>query len=133
MDGGMIWPSVPVAQMPAYIESVPGELTAAFPGVIPLAFGHLGDGNVHFHVRPPAGSDANAWIAEHGKAVSEHVYRAAVAMGGSISAEHGIGRVKRESLAALGDPVRIGVVRAMKAALDPKGLLNPGVLLPEHG
>lgn len=124
--------SVPVARMPAYIERVPGELMTAYPGVIPLAFGHLGDGNVHFHVRPPLGSDANAWIAEHGAAVSDHVYRAAVAMGGSISAEHGIGRVKRESLAALGDPVRIGVVRAMKAALDPKGLFNPGVLLPDH-
>lgn len=124
--------SVPVARMPAYIETVPGELLAAFPGVVPLAFGHLGDGNVHFHVRPPVGSDANAWIAEHGAAVSDHVYRAAVAMGGSISAEHGIGRVKRESLAALGDPVRIGVVRAMKAALDPAGLFNPGVLLPDH-
>lgn len=122
--------SVPVDRMPDYIDAVPHQIAAAFPGATSLAFGHLGDGNVHFHFRPPVGTDANAWIAEHGKGASHIVYAAAVAMGGSISAEHGIGRIKRDVLAELGDPVRLSILNAAKSALDPAGLLNPGVLIP---
>ncbi|MEQ1689343.1 MAG: FAD-binding oxidoreductase, partial [Sphingopyxis sp.] len=105
-------------------------IAAAYPGATSLAFGHLGDGNVHFHFRPPNGTDANAWIAEHGKGASHIVYAAAVAMGGSISAEHGIGRIKRDVLTELGDPVRLSILNAAKSALDPSGLFNPGVLIP---
>ncbi|MFM6853626.1 MAG: FAD-binding oxidoreductase, partial [Sphingopyxis sp.] len=123
--------SVPVARMPDFIAAVPPAVQAAYPGAISLPFGHLGDGNVHYHIRPPAGQDAAQWIATHGDAASRLVYDAAVAMGGSISAEHGIGRVKRDVLAAIGDPVRIGILRALKAALDPAGLFNPGVLIPD--
>lgn len=122
--------SVPVDRMPDYIAAVPDEVAAAFPGATSLAFGHLGDGNVHFHIRPPAGSDAEGWIAAHGEKASRIAYAAAVALGGSISAEHGIGRVKRDILAELGDPARIAILRATKAAMDPTGLLNPGVLIP---
>jgi FAD/FMN-containing dehydrogenase len=122
--------SVPVTAMPGYIESVPGRIAAAFTGATSLAFGHLGDGNVHFHVRPPAGSDADQWIAAHGAAASRMVYDAAVAAGGSISAEHGIGRTKPALLESIGDPARLAVLRAMKRALDPTGLFNPGVLIP---
>jgi FAD/FMN-containing dehydrogenase len=122
--------SVPVAAMPAYIETAPGRIAAAFPGATSLAFGHLGDGNVHFHVRPPLGGDAEQWIATHGEAASRAVYDAAVAAGGSISAEHGIGRTKPMLLADIGDPARLAVLTAMKAAMDPAGLFNPGVLLP---
>mgnify|MGYP000962079603 CR=1 FL=1 len=123
--------SVPVAKMPDYIERVPDVLSAEFPGVTALAFGHLGDGNVHFHVRPPVASDARAWITVHGVGVSRAVYREVMARGGSISAEHGIGRTKRAMLAEFADPARIALLRAMKAAFDPAGLLNPGVLLPD--
>jgi FAD/FMN-containing dehydrogenase len=135
--------SVPVAAMPDYIETVPGKIAAAFPGATSLAFGHLGDGNVHYHVRPPAGVDAEgnvrspagvdaeAWIVAQGSAASRLVYEEALARGGSISAEHGIGRVKRDLLGEIGDPARMAVLRALKAAMDPAGMLNPGVLVPE--
>jgi FAD/FMN-containing dehydrogenase len=123
--------SVPVARMPDYIATVPAKVAAALPGATSLAFGHLGDGNVHYHIRPPQGSDAEAWIAEHGEKASRIAYAEAVAMGGSISAEHGIGRVKRRVLAELGDPARLAILRATKAAIDPAGLLNPGVLVPD--
>ncbi len=122
--------SVPVAAMPAYIETVPDRIAAAFPGATSLAFGHLGDGNVHFHVRPPVYSDAEQWIAAHGEPASRAVYDAAVAAGGSISAEHGIGRTKPALLGDIADPARLAVLRAMKAAMDPAGMFNPGVLLP---
>lgn len=123
--------SVPVDAMPAYIDDVPRRVAAAYPGATSLAFGHLGDGNVHFHIRPPAGCDAGAWIREHGEGASLIAYSAAVALGGSISAEHGIGRSKRELFGTIGDPVRRSLVRALKSALDPSGLLNPGVLVPD--
>lgn len=125
--------SVPVERMPEYIATVPEQVTAELPGTTCLAFGHLGDGNVHFHIRPPAGTNAEAWIAQHGERASRIAYSAAVDMGGSISAEHGIGRVKRDMLAELGDPARLAILRATKAALDPAGLLNPGVLVPAQG
>lgn len=121
--------SVPVDQMPDFIDAVPRQVAAAFPGATCLAFGHLGDGNVHFHYRPPLGKDAAQWIVQHGEAASHIVYQAAVDMGGSISAEHGIGRIKRRVLAELGDPVRLSILNATKSALDPAGLLNPGVLI----
>lgn len=123
--------SVPVAQMPDYINSVPVQIAEAFPGATSLAFGHLGDGNVHFHVRPPVTSDAAAWIADYGDAASHLVFEAAVKMGGSISAEHGIGRVKRQLLGEIGDPARNAVLRAMKHGIDPENMFNPGVLVPD--
>jgi FAD/FMN-containing dehydrogenase len=122
--------SVPVARMPHFIDAVAALVAERFPGASTLSFGHLGDGNVHCHVRPPGGSDAGRWIAEQGEAASRAVYALAVALGGSISAEHGIGRTKRTLFAELGDPARISVLRAMKRAMDPAGLLNPGVLIP---
>ena len=122
--------SVPVAAMPDFIDSAPVVVEAAFAGTSTLAFGHLGDGNIHFHVRPPAGGDAATWIAEHGEAASALVYAEAIKRGGSISAEHGIGRDKVALLARTDPPERIALLRALKAALDPSGILNPGVLIP---
>lgn len=122
--------SVPVTQMPAFIDAVDDVITAAFPGATTLCFGHLGDGNIHCHVRPPATSDAGAWIGAHGRSASRAVYDLVVRLGGSISAEHGIGRTKRALLGDIGDPARIAVLRGLKAALDPAGVLNPGVLIP---
>ncbi|HET6525943.1 FAD-binding oxidoreductase [Sphingopyxis sp.] len=121
--------SVPVDLMPAFIAENPHRLDRAFPGIGVLSFGHLGDGNVHHHVQPPAGVDGAAWLAEHGAAVSRLVYSHVVELGGSISAEHGIGQMKRDILAELDSPARLSALRGVKAGLDPAGILNPGKLI----
>jgi len=122
--------SVPVAGMPDFIVSAGRAVKQAFPGVTVGAFGHLGDGNVHFHVRAPAGADRAQWTADPGAAISRFVHDLVVAAGGSISAEHGIGQMKRAENARLADPARLHALTAIKAALDPKGLMNPGKLVP---
>jgi len=122
--------SVPVSAMPGFILSARREVEAAFAGARVLAFGHLGDGNVHFNVRAPARGDDRAWLAAEGAAVSRMVHDLTVAAGGSISAEHGIGQTKLAEYARLGDPVRIAAQRAIKRALDPRGIMNPGKLVP---
>jgi FAD/FMN-containing dehydrogenase len=122
--------AVPVGAMPAFVEQATPKVESAFPGTRVLAFGHLGDGNVHFNVRAPAGADSRAWLAESGSAVSAFVHDLVAAEGGSLSAEHGIGQMKRDEFARLGDPVKLAAMRAIKGALDPKGIMNPGKLLP---
>lgn len=121
--------SVPVEQMPAFVEAAVPQLEAEWPGTRAVCFGHLGDGNVHFHVIAPPGRERVEWEASDGKAISAQVHDMVTAWGGSISAEHGIGRLKRDELARLGDPAILAVMRAIKHALDPQGLLNPGKLL----
>ena len=122
--------SVPVDAMPDFMINVAAAVERDFPGVTASAFGHLGDGNVHFHVRAPAGVEADAWRAGEGGAASRIVYDAVVAAQGSISAEHGIGQMKRAELQRVSDPARLTALRAIKSALDPQGLMNPGKLLP---
>lgn len=122
--------SVPVAAMPRFIADNPARLAAAFPGARTASFGHLGDGNVHHHVQPPLGADGAAWVASHGEAVSDLVYRHVIELGGSLSAEHGIGQMKRALLGRLSDPARIAMLRGVKAGMDPLGLFNPGKLVP---
>lgn len=122
--------SVPVPRMADFVDAAVADVEARFAGTTGIAFGHLGDGNVHFHVLAPAGSERGAWEAEEGKAISAHVHDLVTKWGGSISAEHGIGQLKRDELARLGDPVQLAMMRAVKQALDPQGLLNPGKLLP---
>jgi len=92
-------------------------------------FGHLGDGNIHFHVIAPAGTEPGEWWSETGKAISRRVHDLVTQWGGSISAEHGIGQLKREEMARLADPAHLAVLRAVKNALDPLGILNPGKLI----
>ena len=121
--------SVPVDLMPRFIAENPGRLDAVFPGVRALSFGHLGDGNIHHHVQPPVDVDRAAWIAEHGAAASRLVYTHVIELGGSISAEHGIGQMKRDILAELDSPARLAALRAIKTGLDPAGLFNPGKLI----
>ena len=128
--------SVPVAKMPAFMIEAAAAAQSRFPGTTASSFGHLGDGNVHFHVRAPKGtSDGPAWIAAQGQAINGFVHDAVVAAGGSISAEHGIGQMKRAELGRLASPARIAALRAIKTAFDPRGLFNPGKLipLPEEG
>jgi FAD/FMN-containing dehydrogenase len=112
--------SVPVADMPRFMTAAAAEIERAFPGARASAFGHLGDGNVHFHVR------AN----EHDPAaVTAMVHDLVTAAGGSISAEHGIGQMKLAEFERLAPPGRIAALRAIKHALDPHGLMNPGKLV----
>jgi FAD/FMN-containing dehydrogenase len=122
--------SVPVAAMPEFIEAAIPSVEGQFPGVTGVAFGHLGDGNVHFHVLAPSGAVPGEWEVQTGKAVSQFVHDLVAQWGGSISAEHGIGQMKRDELGRLGDPVAISMMQTIKHALDPSGILNPGKLVP---
>jgi FAD/FMN-containing dehydrogenase len=123
--------SVPVAAMPDFVAHAVPAIEAEFPGTQALGFGHLGDGNIHFHVLAPAGAVRGQWEDGQGKAISTRVHDLVTAAQGSISAEHGIGQMKRDELARLGDPVALALLRQVKAALDPKGLMNPGKLLAQ--
>jgi FAD/FMN-containing dehydrogenase len=121
--------SVAVADMPRFIVEASAELERRFPGVIATGFGHLGDGNIHFHVR--AGSHtAPGWYETEGAEITRFVDDLVTAAGGSISAEHGIGQLKRAELARLASPGRIHALRSIKQALDPLGIMNPGKLVP---
>ena len=120
--------SVRVVDMPHFIEHASAEVERAFPGVIASAFGHLGDGNVHFHVR--AGSHAAPdWYDAEGARITRFVDDLVAAAGGSISAEHGIGQMKIGELERLGPPAKLHALRAIKHALDPLGIMNPGKLV----
>ncbi|MBU6268915.1 MAG: FAD-binding oxidoreductase [Sphingomonadales bacterium] len=123
--------SVPVERMADFIAEAVPAMEAEWPGTRAVAFGHLGDGNVHFHMLAPRGVDGKAWAEGDGKAISGRIYEMVTAWQGSISAEHGIGQVKREEFGRLGDPVALAMLRQVKAALDPRGLLNPGKLIPQ--
>src|SRR5947209_2817504 len=121
--------SVPVADMPRFIIATKAEVERAFPGVVASGFGHLGDGNIHFHVR--AGSNAAAdWYEREGTAITRMVDNLVTSAGGSISAEHGIGQLKLGEFARLAPPGRIHALQAIKRALDPLGIMNPGKLVP---
>ena len=122
--------SVPVERMAAFVDAAIPEVETAFPDCTAAAFGHLGDGNVHFHVLAPPGSVRGEWETESGKKISMLVHNLVTQWGGSISAEHGIGQMKVAELGRLGDPVSLTIMRNVKAALDPLGILNPGKLVP---
>ncbi|MCV2420540.1 FAD-binding oxidoreductase [Paucibacter sp. DJ2R-2] len=121
--------ALPVSAIPAFVSSTDAALAQAYPGIRMVDFGHLGDGNLHYNVQAPEGQPAAEFLREHEKAINAIVYDAVMAHGGSISAEHGIGQLKREELVARKSPVAIGLMRAIKQALDPQGVLNPGRLL----
>ena len=121
--------SVAVAAMPRFILEAKAEVERAFPGSVASGFGHLGDGNIHFHVR--AGTRAtDEWYENEGAEVTRMVDDLVTAAGGSISAEHGIGQLKLSEFARLAPPGRVHALRAIKHALDPLGIMNPGKLVP---
>ena len=122
--------SVPVLDMPAFLDRERERVEGRFPGSRIIAFGHLGDGNIHFNLLPPPTADRRAWIAEHGAAASAMVHDLVAAAGGSLSAEHGIGQAKLAEFVRLTDPVRLHALKAIKRALDPLGIMNPGKLVP---
>jgi FAD/FMN-containing dehydrogenase len=119
--------SVPVEAMPRFMSEAAVEVENAFPGTHASGFGHLGDGNIHFHVRSGTRGGAD-WLEREGPAVSRLVHDLVTAAGGSISAEHGIGQMKKDELERLA-PDRVRHLRAIKSALDPRGLMNPGKLI----
>jgi D-lactate dehydrogenase (cytochrome) len=120
--------SVPVASVPQFLEEASAAAKAIVPNCRPVPFGHLGDGNVHFNVSQPIGADPAQFLARWGE-VNDAVNRIVLKYNGSISAEHGIGKLKRDSLAKVKDPVALELMRGLKRMLDPNGILNPGKVL----
>lgn len=118
--------ALPVSRIPDFVERCDAMLGARFPGSRLVDFGHLGDGNLHYNVQAPEGIAPADFLREHEAAVNALVYDQVVAHGGSISAEHGIGQLKRDELAQRKSPVALQLMRQIKQALDPHGLLNPG-------
>ncbi len=121
--------SVAVSLIPAFVRATDALLAREIPGVRLVNFGHLGDGNLHYNVQAPAGGDAAAFLREHEERVNTLVYESVEAFGGSISAEHGVGSLKVGKLEIHKSPVALGLMRAMKTALDPLNTLNPGRVL----
>ena len=120
--------SVPVAAVPAFIAEANAAVTALIPGARPLPFGHLGDGNIHYNVTQPVGADKAEFLKRWDE-VNAVVFDVVKKYGGSISAEHGIGVMKRDLLPSVKDPVAYELMRTLKRMLDPKGILNPGKVL----
>jgi FAD/FMN-containing dehydrogenase len=111
------------------VAATDAALLARWPGARLVNFGHLGDGNLHYNVQAPEGQAAAQFLQDHEAEVNRMVYAAVHEHAGSISAEHGIGALKREELARSKSPVALGMMHAVKRALDPQGLLNPGRVL----
>jgi FAD/FMN-containing dehydrogenase len=120
--------SLPVSRIADFIEVTGPLLDAAFPGCQLVCFGHLGDGNLHYNVAPPPGISNDDFLLQQDQ-VNRVVYDSVELFGGSISAEHGIGALKRDELARYKSPVELNMMRAIKAALDPLGIMNPGKIL----
>ena len=120
--------SVPVASIPTFLERADAAVAEAAPGARVVAFGHMGDGNLHYNVSQPVGADPQAFLSLY-RPVNRAVHDVVRALSGSISAEHGIGQLKRDELLATEQPLAIDLMRRVKAAFDPAGIMNPGKLL----
>ena len=118
--------SVPVSNIPDFVRATDALLQQALPGVRLVNFGHLGDGNLHYNVQAPEGADAADFLRDHEALVNTLVFDSVQAFGGSISAEHGVGSLKVDHLPHYKSPVALGLMRAIKQALDPQNLMNPG-------
>lgn len=121
--------SLPVSAIPAFVKQTDTALANALPGLRIVNFGHLGDGNLHYNIQCPEGADAAHFLKTNEPQVNDMVYDAVMSFGGSVSAEHGIGRLKVESLPHYKDPVALQLMRNIKQALDPQKLMNPGRVL----
>ena len=120
--------SVSVSKIPAFMTEGLAAMNKALPGCRPVPFGHVGDGNLHFNCMAPAGWDKARFMAHH-EAISGAVYDLVVGYGGSISAEHGIGRLKVEDLAHYRTRIELDTMRTLKRALDPQNIMNPGKVI----
>jgi FAD/FMN-containing dehydrogenase len=120
--------SVPVSSIPKFMTRAEQGVLAAMPGARICAFGHLGDGNIHYNITQPVGADKAAFLGRWGE-INKIVHGIVLELGGSISAEHGIGQLKRDELAAIRDPIEIDLMKRIKQAFDPAGIMNPGKVL----
>ena len=120
--------SVPVSSIPAFIEATDRKLLEDFPGVRIVAYGHVGDGNLHYNISKPVATQDAPFKAQ-AEAIMHVIYDATVAFAGSISAEHGLGQAKRDAARRYKSPLELELMRTLKQALDPAGLMNPGKLL----
>ena len=120
--------SVPVARIPEFLERAAGVVENVCPGTRPVPFGHFGDGNLHYNVTQPPGMERAAYLALWHD-MNRAVHTLVAEMDGSISAEHGIGQMKRDELVLFKSQVELNLMRSIKRALDPKGILNPGKVL----
>ncbi len=121
--------SVPISRIPAFVEHATAVLAQKVPGMRLVNFGHLGDGNLHFNVQAPEGIDAKAFLETREHEINHIVYDAVAEFGGSISAEHGIGTLKAATLPEYQSPVALSMMRTIKQALDPQGIMNPNCML----
>src|SRR5690606_275091 len=126
--------SVPISDIGRFIDETNGLVERHFPGVRMVVFGHLGDGNLHYNVSPPVGRtgpEHEAWFLGLQPGINLLVHDAVAAANGSISAEHGLGLLRRDEAARYKSPVEKALMRRLKAALDPLGIMNPGKVLAE--
>ncbi|MBQ0131551.1 MAG: FAD-binding oxidoreductase, partial [Comamonas sp.] len=121
--------SIQASKIPDFVEYADALLLREIPGVRLVNFGHLGDGNLHYNVQVPQGQDGQTFLREKEALVNDLVYDAVALFGGSFSAEHGVGALKADKLAHYKSPVALQMMRAIKQALDPQGLMNPGCVL----
>ena len=121
--------SIAVSRIPQFVQEMDAALAQSFPGVRLVNYGHLGDGNLHYNVQAPADADAEHFLKTQEKPINALVYAAVDRYNGSISAEHGIGSLKRDTLLEHKSPVALGLMHSIKEALDPKNLMNPGRLI----
>lgn len=121
--------SIAASRIPAFVAHTDALLQREIAGVRLVNFGHLGDGNLHYNVQAPADGDPKAFLREQEERVNHLVYEAVAAFGGSFSAEHGVGALKVDKLETYQSPVALSMMRAIKNALDPLGIMNPGVVL----
>ncbi|MCC7325378.1 MAG: FAD-binding oxidoreductase [Burkholderiales bacterium] len=120
--------SLPVSVIPGFLEICDSALLTAFPGARLVVFGHLGDGNLHYNLSAPEGVDPQRFV-EHAHRANRIVHDLVASHGGSFSAEHGIGQLKRDDLIRYKSPVEMRLMRSIKAAFDPQGIMNPGKVL----
>jgi FAD/FMN-containing dehydrogenase len=121
--------SIPVSRIPAFVAETDALLAREVPGVRMVDFGHLGDGNLHYNVQAPEGADGPAFLRDFEDKVNTLVFDQVKRFGGSISAEHGVGEQKVNKLPLYKDPTALAMMRAVKQALDPQNILNPGRVL----
>ena len=121
--------SIPIARIPAFVDETDALLAREIAGVRLVNFGHLGDGNLHYNVQAPEGGDSKAFLRDEEKRINTLVFDSVARHHGSISAEHGIGSLKAHELPRYKSPVAMGLMRAIKGALDPQGIMNPGRVL----